>query len=90
MFYVKYISIIHTFFKGKKRQCDFWLSSRSLALERSHVVSTHMEKYYGRTPKPSCHSYTSKPAVEPPAPVKSAETTAPAELTACLKPHKGP
>lgn len=54
MFYVKYISIIHKFFKGKKkREFDFWLSSRSLALARSHVMSIHME-YCGGTPKPSC------------------------------------
>ena len=83
MFYVKYISIINKFFNSKKKKAVWLLlSSRSLALGRSHVMSIRVEKYYGRKLKPPVHSYISELAADPPAPAKCAETVAPAELTA--------
>lgn len=64
-------------------------SLRSLARGGSHVTGSHMKKHCGQKPKPPVHSYMSGLGPEPPAPVKSAETVAPAELTASLKPREG-
>ena len=64
-----------------KRQSGFWLPQITCS-GGSHVMSSHMEKYCGKKPKPPVHSYTSEPGADSPTAGKSAETVASAELTA--------